>query len=71
MAKRVVEGGGEGGKRLPIMLAGGLDEKNVAEAVRVVQPWCVDVSSGVERVGGGGKDEGRCREFVRAAKGLN
>ncbi|KAL7413682.1 indole-3-glycerol phosphate synthase-domain-containing protein [Mrakia frigida] len=71
VAKRVVEGGGEGGKRLPIMLAGGLDEKNVAEAVRVVQPWCVDVSSGVERVGGGGKDEGRCREFVRAAKGLN
>ena len=67
VAKRVV---GEGETRLPIILAGGLDEKNVAEAVKVVGPWCVDVSSGVERVGGGGKDEGRCREFVKAAKGL-
>ena len=55
-------------RRYPIMLAGSLTPANVAEAVRAVRPWSVDVSSGVEREKGR-KDHQKVREFVRAAKG--
>lgn len=55
--------------RLPIILAGGLTPDNVAEAVRRVRPWAVDVSGGVERLGGGGKDLEKVEAFVREAKG--
>ncbi|MCI0420654.1 MAG: phosphoribosylanthranilate isomerase, partial [Acidobacteria bacterium] len=54
-------------RRYPIMLAGSLIPENVAEVVQVVQPWGVDVSSGVEREQGK-KDHEKVRAFVRAVR---
>ena len=51
-----------------LMLAGGLDPANVAEAIHEVQPHGVDVSSGVERGRPGKKDPARIRAFVDAVR---
>ena len=82
-AKNVVlagEGGAGGGEEkggltkegtsslLPIILAGGLTAKNVAEAVRVVRPWAVDVSGGVEIADGTGKDIDKVKTFISAVQ---
>lgn len=49
---------------MPLVLAGGLTSGNVAEAIRQVKPWAVDVSGGVE-VAKGIKDAERIQAFIK------
>lgn len=52
-----------------LMLAGGLTPENIASRVRAIQPWGVDVASGVEYEGYPGiKDPDKVHVFIEAAK---
>jgi phosphoribosylanthranilate isomerase len=52
---------------VPVILSGGLTPKNVAEAIKAVKPYGVDVASGVES-SGGRKSKEKVLEFVRNAR---
>jgi phosphoribosylanthranilate isomerase len=74
---RSKEGGGSGmtfdwgiaseiSLRYPVLVAGGLNPQNVGRMLQLVNPWGIDVSSGVET--DGQKDVKKIAEFIRAAK---
>jgi len=54
----------------PIILAGGLRPDNVREAIRAVEPYAVDVCSGVERAPGK-KDAGKLTEFMNEVRNVD
>jgi phosphoribosylanthranilate isomerase len=51
----------------PLILSGGLNPENVAAAIETVQPYAVDVNSGVE-VSPGRKDHAQLQKFIRICK---
>jgi phosphoribosylanthranilate isomerase len=54
----------------PIILAGGLRPDNVREAIRIVQPYAVDVCSGVE-IRPGTKDHAKMKEFMNEVRNVS
>ncbi len=63
-ARKTIFGGHQAGRRIA---AGGLNPDNVAEAIRKLRPWGIDVASGVEGAPGR-KDRFKVLEFVRNAQ---
>lgn len=63
------DGAAQLAKQYPLLLAGGLTPENVADAIRRVMPWGVDVASGVESTPGE-KDAGKMIEFVKNVRAV-
>jgi phosphoribosylanthranilate isomerase len=53
-----------------LMLAGGLTPDNVGERAAAIQPWGVDVASGVEGTAKGKKDHERMQAFIQAVRSI-
>jgi phosphoribosylanthranilate isomerase len=54
--------------KVPVIIAGGLNAENVAGAIRNVQPYAVDVATGVE-IFPGIKDQDKVRAFIAVCRG--
>ena len=68
--RRIIEARAENSDlpRLPIVLAGGLNCENVTQAIEAIQPWAVDISSGVKTDGKSNPE--KIKAFLKLVKSV-